>query len=71
MEFVCNHGSIERKCEICERDGRIAELEAVLAYYCDPDEYLKRGARGDIEPRVLEDGGAFARKAVPHWEAIG
>lgn len=27
---VCTHGSLERQCEICERDKRIAELEAAL-----------------------------------------
>lgn len=27
---VCEHGSLERKCEICDRDKRIAELEAAL-----------------------------------------
>lgn len=25
---VCAHGSLKRKCEICERDARIAELQA-------------------------------------------
>ena len=27
---VCEHGSFRRKCEICERDERIAELEREL-----------------------------------------
>lgn len=26
----CEHGSLRRSCEICKRDGRIAELEAAL-----------------------------------------
>jgi hypothetical protein len=26
--LVCEHGSLHRKCEICERDDRIRELEA-------------------------------------------
>lgn len=26
----CHHGSLRRQCEICERDDRIAELEAAL-----------------------------------------
>lgn len=26
----CEHGSLKRQCEICERDKRIAELEAAL-----------------------------------------
>ncbi len=26
--IVCEHGSLKRKCEICERDERIEELEA-------------------------------------------
>lgn len=26
----CAHGHLARKCELCERDGRIAELERVL-----------------------------------------
>jgi CRISPR/Cas system-associated protein Cas10 (large subunit of type III CRISPR-Cas system) len=25
--WVCEHGSLRRKCEICERDERIKELE--------------------------------------------
>ena len=28
---VCPHGSLRRSCEICERDERIAELEADVA----------------------------------------
>lgn len=27
-DLVCEHGSLRRKCEICERDERIKELEA-------------------------------------------
>ena len=27
---VCDHGSLSRKCEICDRDKRIAELETIL-----------------------------------------
>lgn len=26
----CQHGALRRQCEICERDDRIAELEAAL-----------------------------------------
>ncbi len=26
----CQHGSLKRQCEICERDARIAKLEDVL-----------------------------------------
>lgn len=29
-DLVCEHGSFRRKCEICERDERIAELERRL-----------------------------------------
>jgi len=25
--YVCEHGSLHRKCELCERDERIRELE--------------------------------------------
>lgn len=28
--MVCSHGQLKRSCEICERDARIAELEAKL-----------------------------------------
>ena len=28
--WVCEHGSLRRKCEICERDERIKELEERL-----------------------------------------
>jgi hypothetical protein len=27
---VCEHGTVKRKCEICERDARIAELVGLL-----------------------------------------
>ena len=27
---VCKHGNLARKCELCERDARIEELEAAL-----------------------------------------
>jgi hypothetical protein len=27
---VCNHGSLRRSCEICERDGEIVRLKAAL-----------------------------------------
>jgi hypothetical protein len=27
---VCEHGSLRRKCELCERDERIAELEEAV-----------------------------------------
>ena len=30
MSEVCGHGSLKRKCEICERDERIAELERCI-----------------------------------------
>ena len=29
-DLVCEHGSFRRKCEICERDERIKELETVV-----------------------------------------
>ena len=29
-DLVCEHGSLRRKCEICERDERIKELEEAL-----------------------------------------
>jgi hypothetical protein len=29
-DLVCEHGSLRRKCEICERDERIVELEREL-----------------------------------------
>ena len=29
--YVCEHGSLHRKCEICERDERIKELEDRLS----------------------------------------
>ncbi len=28
---VCGHGSLKRKCEICERDEEIAALKSLLA----------------------------------------
>lgn len=28
---VCQHGSLDRKCELCERDAEIAALRAALA----------------------------------------
>ena len=30
MNEVCEHGHQARKCEVCERDKRIAELEAAV-----------------------------------------
>ena len=32
---VCEHGSLERKCDICSRDKRIAELETALKNLLD------------------------------------
>ena len=32
-DLVCEHGSFRRKCEICERDDRIKELEEALRAY--------------------------------------
>jgi hypothetical protein len=30
MSAVCEHGSLRRSCEICERDERIAELQTCI-----------------------------------------
>lgn len=30
MSTVCEHGGLKRKCEVCEQDARIAELERCL-----------------------------------------
>jgi len=58
--WVCEHGSLRRKCEICERDERIKELESFLGglvewchkHYTD----LITVGLGEVE-RVLRGGG--------------
>lgn len=42
MSLECLHGYLARKCEICERDERIAELERVLGGARVYFEMLKR-----------------------------
>jgi len=50
-DLVCEHGSLRRKCEICERDERIKELEEALREIVA----LKWGAFGSSEPaRIAE-----------------
>lgn len=49
---------------------RAAELEAVLAFYADPDMHLRRGLDGRYPTLVTVDGGAAARVAIPNWEDI-
>lgn len=51
--------------------ARIAELEAALASYADPDVYFFRGRSGELPPRVIIDGGSIARTVLgPKWEEI-
>lgn len=40
----CQHGALRRQCEICERDMRIAELEAALRNMLDIVEALEPNA---------------------------
>lgn len=43
---------------------RIAELEAALKWYADPNAYLYTGRNGMFKPPVLNDGGRCAREAL-------
>ena len=54
--MVCEHGSFRRKCEICERDERITELER------ERDEARKALARF---PTLIEITGALVPGANP------
>lgn len=74
----CGHGwHHATDCDTCmlervapQAADRISELEAVLAFYADPDMHLRRGLDGQYPTLVTVDGGAAARAAVPNWEDI-
>ena len=61
---VCSHGQLERSCELCERDARIKELEAVLREYMDAADQCLSGA--DDIANMLRFGAAdkAAREAL-------
>lgn len=61
-------GAVEKI--LTEKNERIAELEAALAFYADPDGYYMRGLDGRYPPILHFEGGALARKLVPNWEDI-
>jgi hypothetical protein len=42
---VCQHGSLKRKCTICDQDAEITELKAQLAAKDREIEIYKRGAK--------------------------
>ena len=58
------HGQLARSCELCERDARIKELEAVLREYMDAADQCLSGA--DDIANMLRFGAAdkSAREAL-------
>ena len=61
---VCQHGNLARKCELCERDARIKELEAILREYIDAADQCVSGS--DDIANMLRFGAAdkAAREAL-------
>ena len=61
---VCPHGSLRRSCEVCERDERIAELEAAtenLSRVCN----LLEGICEEFERAIAEaENRASGRKGM-------
>lgn len=53
MRDECQHGSLRRKCEICERDATIAELIHVLEVLRDADEDRKRDREWPTFPPTI------------------
>lgn len=53
--------------KVCDQAKRIAELEAALAWYADDENYLRHGLASELDPMVMVDEGALARKVLPQW----
>lgn len=52
MRDECDHGSLRRQCEICDRDARIADLEAAL---CKINALIDSPARFNAEVQAVLD----------------
>lgn len=57
---VCKHGGLRRKCEICERDARIIELETALSELVYSAEAMAEHANLNISDKSIK----AARKAL-------
>ena len=62
MTLVCQHGSLKRKCEICERDdeleilrARIAKLEKVLQAVSQLSDYPREGIEDYLLRRFVQE----------------
>jgi len=59
---VCDHGALIRQCEICDRDARIAELEAEVRRGIDCIQRLM--------PYVMWDGLSGHQDEARSWAAL-
>lgn len=60
----CQHGSLRRQCEICERDNRIAELEAALRALLSGCTRYDENPESLVACAAYDEGVAVARKAL-------
>lgn len=60
----CQHGSLRRQCEICERDNRIAELEAALRALLSGCTRYDENPESRVACAAYDEGVAVARKAL-------